>query len=471
VNLPVPSYASTHKVPQRRAGTALLFIALLTIVLDTTGLSISPNVCSYLLFGALIIVALAACTTQGGITSLVGLLLLSTVIFNAAQPIYVALTGDSSIYTLTFGTTVEPDGRALFHLLTFWTVGIASAFGGYFLFFIPKIVRRDALDYAPRVFCKRAFIAAFLIVGILLPITLHSRVEAFGSGGYTALYLGQTEYSFGLARLIDFLCPLLYSLSVLINEKRYSRMMLVAVLGYVFTGILVGQRMQAGCWLFVMLWHFSTIRRKSLGIAPLLLGLVLTATLFQVIDTLRGGATTGRFILAQYFVAQGITFLLPALSWTVPSPPVHTVLGALFPTGGLYHLLGIGTTADSNISSYICSQSDPLLFESGNGLGSSCYIEVFYLCGGVMLLYGFAIGLFGFLLRKWEERSASSPVALFFLCISLSSLFSIPRSSPSNITAQIVYDSTFMVLIFLVSRIFNIARSGDTRMEAVHGTH
>jgi O-antigen polysaccharide polymerase Wzy len=468
MNLPISHDVPTRKLSQRLAGAALICIAFLPILLSATHLSSSPTLCTYLLLAALAVAAWAVHRTEGGFTSLIGLLFLSTVVFNAAEPIYASLTGDTSVYSISFGSTVEPTGEDLFHLLTFWTVGIASVFGGYFLFFNSKVETRNLLGNGARRFCKRAFIAAFIVVAILIPIMARSRLAAFASGGYTALYLGQAQYSFDPTRLLDFLCPLLYALSVLISEMRCSRMMLVAVLGYVFIGIAVGQRMEAGTWLFVMLWHFSTIRRKRLGILPLALTLALAATIFQVINILRGGYAADRFILIEYFVGQGITFLLPALSWTLPSPPVHSVLGSLLPLGGLYHFLGIGTAADSNLANYIGSQSDPLLFGAGYGLGSSWCMEVFYLCGGMMLLYAVGCGLLGFLLRKWEERSARSRVALFFLCTCLSSLVSLPRGSLSTVSFQAIYGSAFIAFIFFANCVPNLYRSNGTGKEAVY---
>ena len=471
MNLGDPLYAPTHKVPQRRAGVILLCIALIAIVLDATGASNFPSATTYLLLAALVVIAIAVHKTEGRLTSLIGLLFLSTVLFNAAEPIYVSLTGDSRIYAISFGTTVEPTGRALSHLLTFWTVGIAGAFGGYFLFFTAKINRRIPLSHVARGFCKRAFIISFLIAITLIPIMVSRRLATFASGGYTALYLGQTEYSFEPTRLLDFLSPLLYSLSVLISEKRYSRLMLAAILGCALTGILMRQRMEAGIWLFVALWHISTVRRRPLRIVPLALALTVAASAFQVINVLRGGYASDRFILIEYFVGQGITFLLPALSWTLPSPPVHSILGSILPLGALYHLLGIGAQADSNLGNYICSQSDPILFEAGYGLGSSWCIEIFYLCGGMIMLYAVGCGLLGFLLRKWEKQAACSNVALFFLCICLSSLFSLPRGSFSTMSFQMVYGSAFLGLTFLINCVPNIYRSNGTRGNAVYAAN
>jgi hypothetical protein len=466
------SFGAMRAPLQRRSGAVLVCIALLSVVLDATNLSTSPRIGSYLFMAALVVIALAVRKTEGGFTSLIGLLFLSTVLFNAAEPIYVALTGDSSIYSISFGTTVEPDGRSLFHLLTFWTVGIASAFGGYFLSgTAKKITGRNPLSNSAIRFCKRAFNIAAILAGVTLPIMLSGRLAAFASGGYTALYSAQANYSFNPTRLLDFLCPLLYSLSVLLSEKRYVRIMLVIVLGYTFAGIVVGQRMEAGTWLFVALWHFSTVRRRPMRILPLILALTFAATAFQIINMLRGGFAANRFILIEYFVGQGITFLLPALSWTLASPPVHTILGSFLPLGALYHLLGVGTAADSNLANYICSQSDPVLFQAGYGLGSSWCMELFYLCGGVMLIYGAASGFLGFLLRKWEEYATRSHVCLFVLCLCLSSIFSLPRGSFNSMTFQVLYGTAFVVVVFFASCAPNISHANGTREEIAYAAN
>ena len=102
----------------------------------------------------------------------------------------------------------------------------------------------------------------------------------------------------------------------------------------------------------------------------------------------------------------------------------------------VYSLLGIGTVGTANILDYISSQSSPDLFAGGNGLSSTGFLDVFYLCGRVMILYAIGCALIGFLLRKWEARALRSNVAMFFLCISLPSLFFVQRFSVFAVTSR-----------------------------------
>jgi hypothetical protein len=451
MNSSYPAKTLTDALPQRLAGAVLVLIACVLIVFDAAGISINPNASSLLFLSVVVIVAFAILRTPGGMTSLIGLFFLATVLFVAGRPVFALLTQDDAFYSITFGATYAPGKESIYRLMAFWTTGVASLFGGYFLFFGRSSGDFPACTEWHRTYCKQSFVLAFVIVAALLPVMAWSKLGAFASGGYTALYLNQAQYSFDFTRFVELLCPLLYALSVIICEKRYSRMMLVAILAYVVTGALVGQRMQAGLWLLVVLWHFATIRRKPIGVLRLLIGLAIVGCALESIELLREGTVAAQPLLLQLFISQGITFMLPGLSWQLLSPPMHTILGSFLPMGAFYSLLGIGTAETSSIGVYVSSQSNPLLFQSGSGLGSSLYMEVFYACGQVMALYAAACGLLGFLLRKWEKRASRSRVALFFLCACLTSLFAAPRGSFNAVSSQVIYLSGFMIATYLLS--------------------
>lgn len=137
--------------------------------------------------------------------------------------------------------------------------------------------------------------------------------------------------------------------------------------------------------------------------------------------------------------------------------------------GALYSLTGVGSAETSSVGTYICSHTNPALFASGYGFGSSVYIEIFYICGQVVALYAAACALLGFLLRKWEERASRSRVALFFLCASLSSLFIIQRGSINVVSSQIIYLSIFMAATYLLSLSLTICRFSGVLSEDVYG--
>jgi len=469
MNAPFSRKNLTSVFPQRLVGAILVSVAFMLIVFGATGISLPPDACTLLMLGVMAIIAFAILKTPGGMTSLIGLLFLGIFIFIAARPILALVTQDESLYTITFGATVDPNKETIYRLLAFWTTGFSSLFGGYFLFF-----RRDTGIFGvwnepTKAYCKQSFMAAFVVVAALLPVMAYKRFGAFASGGYAALYLSQSHYSFDITRLIDFLAPLLYALSVIISEKRYTRIMLATIGVYVLTGALVGRRMEAGSWFLVALWHFSTIRRKPIGMARLLVVLATAGCVLESMELLRGGDDVNNILLVQFFISQGITVMLPGLSWQLPFPPVHTILGSLLPMGALFNLLGIGAAETSSIGAYVCSQSNPLLFQSGLGLGSSAFIEVFYVSGQIMALYAASCGLLGFLLRKWEMRASRSRVAMFFLCACISSLFSAPRGSLNTLSSQVIYLSVFMAGTYVLSLSLVICRFSAVCTEGAHG--
>lgn len=469
MNAPSSPQILTSVFPQRLVGAILVLVAFILIVFDAAGISLPADACSLLMLAVMAIIAFAILKTPGGMTSLIGLLFLGTFIFIAARPIFALVTQNESLYTITFGATFEPDNQSIYRLLAFWVTGIASLFGGYFLVFNRNVGTFKVWNRSTKYYCKLSFTVAFVIVALLLPVMAYNRFGAFASGGYAALYLSQSQYKFDITRLIDFLAPLLYALSVIIGEKRYSRMMLVAVVGYVLTGALVGRRMEAGSWFLVALWHFSAIRRKPIGMGRLLVILAIAACVLESMELLRGGDVGDNTLLVQFFISQGITVMLPGLSWQLSFPPIHTILGSILPMGALFNLLGIGAAETSSIGAYVCSQSSPLLFQSGLGLGSSAFIEVFYVCGRVMALYAGVCGLLGFLLHKWEMRASRSRAAMFFLCACISSLFSVPRGSLNTLSSQIIYLSAFMAGTYVLSLSLIICRSPAVCTEDAHG--
>ncbi len=462
-------------LPQRLAGSALVLIALVLVAFDAAGISLTPNACSVLLLAALAIIAFAIHKTPNGITSLIGLFFLGTILWVAPRPLFALVTQSDSIYTLFFGQLVEPRGPDLYRLLAFWTIGIAGIFGGYFLSFSNTRLCLTPLSDRDKIFCKRSFTVAFIIVAVLLPVVAKSRIEAVASGGYAAQYVSQATYSFRFTRLTDILTPLLYALAVIIDEKRFTRMMVAVIVLGALICTLLGQRMAFGTWLLVALWHYSTILHKPIRMGRLFVALAAVSCVFQWIQTIRAGdliaGSSGNPLLLQFLISQGITFMVPALLWQLSPPPLHSILGSILPMGSLYNFLGIGSAGTFSIALYVSSQGNPDLFDAGCGVGSSAFIDIFYACGQVTAFYLLACVLLGFLLRKWEERASHSKVALLFLCACLPYLFSLQRSTIATITSQIINLSVFMVLMYLLNICLTVCQFSEVPAEGVHGAN
>jgi len=136
--------------------------------------------------------------------------------------------------------------------------------------------------------------------------------------------------------LLDYLTPTLYALAVVVGEKRYSRLMIVAVVCYTFCGLLFGRRMESGTWLLVLLWHFTTIRGKPIRLSRLLVGFTLVGCAFQLVEILWTGTDNVDFILMEFFTGQGVIFMIPALSWLLPGHFLHLRTGHVLVRGPLW---------------------------------------------------------------------------------------------------------------------------------------
>jgi hypothetical protein len=245
--------------------------------------------------------------------------------------------------------------------------------------------------------------------------------------------------------------------------------MVVAVIGYALCGILFGRRMEAGTWLLVALWHSSTIRGKPIRLGRLLFGFAVVGCAFQWIEMLRTESDAVHSIFADLFLSQGVIFMIPALAWQLPTPPLHTIFGSFLSIRHFYRILGVGSIGTDNVLDYISSQSSPTLFVAGNGLSSTGYLDIFYACGQAMALYAVVCGLLGYLLRNWEAWSSRSSVALFFLCVCLPSLFFVQRSSVFSVTSPIAYLSLFMAATYVLHLFLTLIEFNATRAESIHG--
>ena len=450
---------------QRAAGLFLVLIALAVSIADAAGQPFGPACSEILLLVVLVTIALAISKTAGGISSLIGLFFIGTTLWVAPRPLIALFTGDQEVFTLLFGQMAAPRGAELSHLLAFWDAGVAGLFGGYFLFFRPIRPNWRPLSNAAGLFLRRSFIWVWVIVAVLLPILAHKRAAQFAEGGYLALYLNQADSSFSILPILGYLIPALYAFAVIIGDKKYSRAMIAAVLGYVLCGIFFGRRMELGTWILVALWHATTIKGKTIRAGRLIAGFALTAYGFQWVETLRSQSDLANQMLLFFFSSQGVIFMIPALSFELPSPPLHTVLGSLLSMRHFYRLLGIGSVGTANLLDYISSQSAPDLFAGGNGLSSTGYLDVFYLCGRFMIPYAVVCVFIGFLLHRWESAAMRNRIALFFLCVSLPLLFFVQRSSIFTVTSQVVYLAVFMAGLWVLNLLVNLFKFTQTPNE------
>jgi len=453
---------------QRRVGIALLAIAGLLVT--ARAFSAVPNdaTLSVTLLAIAAIMALGVSRTPGGGTSLIGLFFLTTVVFNLGRPILWLIFGDESLYELALGLNAGAPGSVeRSDLLLFWCIGIASLAGGYFASYRVVELRRSPLPERRKAYCRDCFWITLVIIAISIPVAAESKLAIFIREGYPGLYASQTSYSFSWFRSLDFLLPALFGLAVLLRESIYMRLVAVMVALYAVTGLFVGQRAAVGQVVLVAVWYLSVIRRKGVRKWLLVSAGAVLIVLFQFIAGWREGDGNA-ITLAQFMVDQGVTFLLPASIGQLPFPQFHTILGSFIPLGAVYSTLGVGTAADRSLGNYLNSQLSIAQFEQGYGLGSTFYLELFYLSGAVWTFYLAACALSGVLLRKWEESSLRSDLSLLFLCMCVSNIVFLPRGTISAITSQIIYASVYMLVIYLVPLLM-VKSSSSTRSSSSVG--
>jgi len=421
------------------------------ILASVLGYDYGVNEYFILILSAVLIVGLGFIikTLRKSFTSLIGLMYCSCALFIWARPAYAIATRDYSIFSITFGNTAILSGKLLCNLFMFWDIGIAAFFGGYMCFY--KNAKYERVEFKTNVksVYKIIFLSAIVFFYALLPFLVKEKIQAFSVGGYTALYMAQTGYSFNITRLVGFLCPLVFGLSIVINEKAYEKVALATVAIYAAAGLMVGQRIEAGIWIMTFVWYASNVKSMKISIKKLVILFIVVGAFFESIEIIRERHSIGRSLITEFIVSQGVTFLLPSLMWNLPSPPMHAVLGEMLPLGGLYNLIGIGTTRDYNIANYICAQNNPALFDAGYGLGSSAFIDMYYLCLENYILYAIGCFIAGIILCKIEKMAFQKSAMMLLLSVITPTLFAVQRRSIETLTSSCIYLIVPLALVFV----------------------
>lgn len=441
----------------------LLGTACFLLLVRTMSLRPSIDTLSIILLGIAAAMALGI-ARSGGLTGFFGLFFISTLVFNLGRPLLWLVFRDEDIYDLAMGITTNVVDRARqADLLIFWGVGIASVAAGYFLFYRTPEFSRPPLSINNRAYCQSSFWVTLVLVCAAIPVAAATKIAAFSSEGYTALYVGQTQYSFSWFRLLDFLLPTLFALSVLLRDTKFIAIVATTVVANALISLGVGQRATMGQWILVTLWYLSTIQRRKMNKWLLVSSGFALVILFQFIADWREGYDS--ILTVQQFVTeQSTTFSLPTLMTELPPPPAHTVVGSILPLGAVYSVFGIGTAADMNLGNYLSSQFDMGQFEQGRGLGGTVYLELFYLSGRLWVLYSILCVTAGVVLAKWERCSFRHNWAVFYLCICLPDVIFLPRGSLYFLSSHVIYVSLYMTGIYCLTALFAVPSDHEQQM-------
>ncbi len=458
-------------VLRRGIGLLLISTAFTFVVLHALSFSLSLAGLSVMLLLIAFLILIAVASTQQGITGLIGLFFLTTVVFNLGRPILWLFTREDTVYDLAFGFSYSAPEDIKIQLLLFWCIAIAGFFGGYFAFFRERPSTCPPLAPVTLGYCRRAFFMTLAIICTVIPFLLASNLRTFAAAGYAGLYRVQTHYRFSLLRVAEYLLPVLFALAVLLRRRRYARLTAIVAGFYILTGLLVGQRASIGEWILVAIWYMTTISGRRPNRWFLLGGGAVMIVFFQLLAGWRQGQTTSLTAL-EFFIQQGVTFLLPELSSQFPRPPIHTVAASLFPLGGMDSLLGIGSAETESLGNYLSSHANILRFEAGYGMGSTFSLEIYYAVGAILVLFAAGCVVAGWILQRWEAGAQRGNLARFYLCACLPYIFFLPRGSISLVNAGLIYASAYMAGVWFLITVLVFAsrpRSAGMRKHLVMG--
>lgn len=298
-----------------------------------------------------------------------------------------------------------------------------------------------------------AFSVLFYVSIIMVPFSSYAKIITFFSSGYSSLYSGQTEYNFSFMRVITFIIPVMFAITLILDDKKIMNKFLIVLVMYLLASLVVGQRGGFGSWVLVYVWYMVCFKKKKNALLIMLSLGAICLPLFQFIENYRSGLNNNGSIIFSFFNNQGMTFFMPFFYLLSDVPPIHTILASVLPLGGVMQTLGISSPETSTLSTMISFNLSPSHFEQGYGVGSSGFVELFALSGNNLFIYFVLLfSLFSFI-QLLNKRSAYSERSFFIFCQVLPYLFLFPRGSLNQLTSQIVYSSIILLAIYLLYKI------------------
>ncbi|HEA3083637.1 TPA: O-antigen polysaccharide polymerase Wzy [Aeromonas dhakensis] len=383
------------------------------------------------------------------------LFFMSWFVFVLARPMIGILSGDESVFHVTFGREYWLSRNEISSTLSFWSMSGLSFFAGYFL-----LGKRDESFYVEKIVYgadkKLKILRALLAISFfIIPVIFITKISAFLSGGYGALYQGQSEYQFNFTRILDFIIPLILSIYITADQdKKYSRMVFIVIFSYVLSSLVVGQRAAFGVWLLVFFWVKYGVHKNK---APLLIwggGVIAFIFIAQIFEAYRSNLQFNFDFINKFLINQGMTFFLPYFYNNIDEPSLYTKLFSIFPGGSLAQSFGLVTSDASNISRYLSSSLSMTHFENGFGIGGSFFIEIYSLSNNIYI-HSILIFCIGLIISKAENLSKHDNRFLFWFAMLMPSLMLISRGSIYTLSSQLIYSVcifSFFSFIMLLLR-------------------
>jgi hypothetical protein len=333
--------------------------------------------------------------------------------------------------------------------LSFWSFTLLVSYLAFFTFDSAAKKSSTTGGLVNKNFLKFSFRISYYCCLVLIPISSYNKIMAFISGGYAALYSGQTEYAFSFMRLITFIIPIMFSITLIVNEPVIKKRFLVIISLFLLASLIVGQRGAFGSWILVYVWYLTCYKNNKNSLLIIAFLGIICLPLFQFLEAYRSGLNSNNNMIFSFFNNQGMTFFIPFFFSLTGEPPVHTVLASLLPLGGVFQTLSLSQADSMTLSAFISSGLSKVYFEQGYGVGSSAFVEIYALAGNYFAIYLILLFSFFSVVQIVSKKAEVSNKYFYVFCLILPYLFLLPRGSISQITSQLIY-SFFIMLFFYI---------------------
>ena len=180
--------------------------------------------------------------------SFLSVYLIAFFVFAGSRPLLGLTDLVSSNYDLYWGGWFSPSNRDVIDLIVFWQLGLSAFFFGYALEYrqVSGYVYKYSQESHEAV---KVITWASIIVcmAVLIPVLIE-RWSVVRNNGYEGLYLGQVDYQFSYARLLDFLGPISIAGAYTLKKRGLLRLLIVIFSLVLIFGAMLGQRAQLFSW-------------------------------------------------------------------------------------------------------------------------------------------------------------------------------------------------------------------------------
>ncbi|MEC6798267.1 O-antigen polysaccharide polymerase Wzy [Photobacterium sp. S4TG1] len=292
----------------------------------------------------------------------------------------------------------------------------------------------------------------FYIITLFKIVSLILVVKSVYEHGYLSLYSNQTQGKYDSA-IINMIFYVLFSILIVFDTKNYKKYLFILFCLTLISG-LTGSRGALVTGLLTILYIYGLNYRINLK--KLILYCSIVFFLMMIILSLSSREDSSLSLSVSEFIPtflykQGVT--LGVISYSLADNlvfPIHTKLQALLPL--VFRFVSAFEPINfytANISTFISYSANPMLFNNGNGLGSSIISEIYILSSNIVLFAIISFFLGSFLAKSESLVYSNSTIKILLLTVVPIVIFS-PRSGLNMLTTALIYSAVILYIIKII---------------------